>query len=107
MLLWHGQVPFCYSLMFKKFLSLPNHSIRVCVKGKRINRGVGYGLEIPAEYIFYGNEKAIQWAKRTLDSVNGTVKKSFKMFKLKSFWKKKSVISYLCFVFSDLPAIGR
>ena len=34
----------------------PNHSIRVCVKGKRINRGVGYGLEIPAEYIFYGNE---------------------------------------------------
>ena len=50
--------------MFKKFLSLPNHSIRVCVKGKRINRGVGYGLEIPAEYIFYGNEKAIHWAKR-------------------------------------------
>ena len=75
MLIWHGQVPFCYSLMFKKFLSLPNHSIRVCVKGKRINRGVGYGLEIPAEYIFYGNEKAIQWAKRALDGVDGNVKK--------------------------------
>ena len=43
--------------MFKKFLSLPNHSIRVCVKRKRINRGVGYGPEIPLEYIFYGNEK--------------------------------------------------
>ena len=59
MLLWHGKVPFSYSLMFKKFLSLPNLSIGVCVKGKRINRAVGYGLEIPAEYIFYGNEKTI------------------------------------------------
>ena len=45
------------------------------LKKKRINRGVGYGLETPAEYIFYGNEKAIQWAKRTLDGVNGNVKK--------------------------------
>ena len=52
-----------------KFVSLPNRSIRVCLKGKRINHGVGYGLEIPAEHMFYGNEKAIQWAKRTLDRV--------------------------------------
>ena len=61
--------------MFKKFISLPNHSIRVCVKGKRINFGVGYGLEIPAECVFYGNEKAIQWAKRILDGVGGNMKK--------------------------------
>ena len=64
--------------MFKKLLSLPDHCIRACVKEKRINRGVGYGLEIPAKYIFcvfYGNEKAIQWAKRTLDAVDGNVKK--------------------------------
>ena len=63
--------------MFKKFLSLPNRNIRVCVKGKRINRGVGYGVEIPTEYILDGNEKAIQWAKRTLDGVDGNVKKKF------------------------------
>ena len=71
-----------------KFLSLPNHSIRVkCVKGKKIiNGGVGYGLQIPVEYKFYGNEKAIQWAKGTLDGVDGNVKKkSLKMFKIKSF----------------------
>ena len=55
----------------------PNDSIRVRVKGKIIIRGVGYGLEIPAEYTFYGNEKAIQWAKRTLDDVYGNVKKKF------------------------------
>ena len=68
---------FCYSLMFKKFLSPPNHKVKVCVKEKRINRGVGYGLEIPNEYIFYDNEKDIQWAKRTLDGVDGNVKKKF------------------------------
>ena len=77
MLLWHGQVLFCYSLMCKKFLFLPNHSIRICVKGKRINRGVGYGLKTPSEYIFDCNEKVIQWAKRTLDGVDGNVKKKF------------------------------
>ena len=41
------------------------------------NRGVGCGLEISVEYIFYGNEKAIQWAKRTLDGVDENVKKKF------------------------------
>ena len=61
--------------MFKKFIFLPNHIIGVCVKGKRINRGVEYGLEIPAECIFYRNEKAIQWVKRALDCVDGNVKK--------------------------------
>ena len=74
-LLWHAEAPFCHSLIFKKFLSLPNHSIRVRVKGERINREVGCGLKIPDEYIFYGNEKAIQWAKRTLAGVDGNVKR--------------------------------
>ena len=77
MLLWYGQVPFCYSFMFKKSFSLPNHSIIVCAKAKIINRGVGYWLEIPAEYILYGNEKAIPWTKRTLDGVNENAKKKF------------------------------
>ena len=58
--------------MLKKFISLPNHSIRVCAKGKIVDRGVGYGLAIPAEHIFYGSKKAIQWAKRKLDGVDGT-----------------------------------
>ena len=43
------------------------HFIRLCVKGIKINRGARYGLELPAEYIFYGNEKTIQRVKRTLD----------------------------------------
>ena len=67
--------------MFKIFLSLPNRSIRVCVKRKRINRGVVYRLDFPVEYIFYSNEKAIQWAKRTLDGVDGNVKKKLRDLK--------------------------
>ena len=43
------------------------------VKGKRVNRGAGYGLEIPAEYKFYGNEKIIQWAKGTSDGADNDV----------------------------------
>ena len=30
-----GHVPFMYSSTFKKFLSLPNHTIRVLVTGKK------------------------------------------------------------------------
>ena len=45
--------------MFKKFISLPNRSISVCVKGKRINRVVGYVLEIPVEYLYFMTMKKL------------------------------------------------
>ena len=61
--------------MFKKFLSLANHTIRVLVTGKRINRGAGYGLEIPVECVFNGNEKTLQWAKKNLDNIDANVNK--------------------------------
>ena len=65
---WH--VPFCYSSLFMKFLSLPYHCIKVCVEGKRVNRRAGYGLEIPAEYTFAGNEKVIEWLKKAIAKVD-------------------------------------
>ena len=83
--------------MFKTFLSPPNYSIRVFVKRKRINR-VGYGLESPVEYIFYGNEKPIQWTKRTLDGVDGNVKKKKVLRYLKQSHFEKT-ISYFLLVF--------
>ena len=46
-----------------KFLKLPNSKISCKVKGKRLNRGAGYGLEIPLIYTFNGHEKAIEWTK--------------------------------------------
>ena len=55
--------------------SLLNHTIRMSVTGKRINRGAGYGLEILVEYVFNGNEKALQWAKKNLDNIDANVNK--------------------------------
>ena len=49
---------------------IPNHGITVCVKGKRVNRGGGNGLEIPVEYIFYGDRKAIHWVKNALGLID-------------------------------------
>ena len=45
------------------------------VTGKRINRDAGYGLEIPVEYVFNNNEKALQWAKKNLVNINANVNK--------------------------------
>ena len=53
-----------------KFLSLPYHCIKVCVEGKTVNLGAGYGLEIPAEYTFVGNEKVIEWLKKAIAKVD-------------------------------------
>ena len=55
--------------------SLLNHTMRMSVTGKRINRGAGYGLEILVEYVFNGNEKALQWAKKNLDNIDANVNK--------------------------------
>ena len=45
------------------------------VTRKRSNRGAGYGLEIPVEYVFNGNENALQWAKKNLDNIDANVNK--------------------------------
>ena len=39
------------------FLKVPNTSIEVEAVGKRVNRGGGYGLEIPVDNRFNGPEK--------------------------------------------------
>ena len=46
--------------MFIKFLSFPNYNKKACVKGKGINCGAGYGLEILVEYTFYEKKKQIK-----------------------------------------------
>ena len=45
------------------------------VTEKKINRGAGYGLEIFIEYVFDGNEKALQWSKKNLDNIDANVNK--------------------------------
>ena len=72
----------------------------MCVKGKRINRGVGYGLEIPTEYILWQVESYsmgkvnIRWYRWENEK-----KRCLK----KSHFEK---ISYLCFLFLACPLLG-
>ena len=49
------------SKFFYRFLSLPNCTISCELTGKRVNRGGGYGLEIPVKYTFLESNKAIEW----------------------------------------------
>ena len=52
------------------FLTLPNTTIEAEVVGQRLNRGGGYGLEIPVIYRFYGKEKTIMWLTKKLKAIN-------------------------------------
>ena len=61
-----GHMPRNLSKFVYQFLKLPNSKLSCKVKGKRLNRGAGYGLEIPVIYTFSGHEKAIEWIKRTV-----------------------------------------
>ena len=51
------------------YLSLPRCTLSVEVTGKRINRGAGYGLEIPAKFHIDGPENAIRWIKTKIDKI--------------------------------------
>ena len=49
--------------MVYKFWNLPNSKLPCKMKGKKLNRGAGYDLEIPVVYTFNGHEKVIEWIK--------------------------------------------
>ena len=72
-----GHVPKNLSKFFYQFLSLPNCIISCEVTGKRVNRGGGYGLEIPVKYTFLGPNKAIEWIeKRVTEIISEVVMKT-------------------------------
>ena len=58
-----GHMPRNISKFVYKFLSFPNSKFSCKAKGKRLNRGTGYGFEIPVIYTFNGHEKAIERIK--------------------------------------------
>ena len=74
-----GHVPIHLSKIFHRFLKLSFCSISTAVIGKRVNRGAGNGLEIPVEYKFFGDARAVSWAenqiKKTEKNVNILLKK--------------------------------
>ena len=56
---------------FSQFLSFLPASLLHQDMQKELNEELDMDFEIPAECIFYGNEKAIQWTKGTLDGADG------------------------------------
>ena len=65
-----GHVLLYWSKLAFKFLQFQNHSIRVVVTGKRVNRGTGLGLEIPVDYFFYGDSRVIAWFKNSIEKLD-------------------------------------
>ena len=58
-----GHLPKLMVRWVSKFLKrLTNHG-KVVVAGKKVNRGGGYGLEIPCEYEFKGDNFSCNWLK--------------------------------------------
>ena len=64
-----GHVPQNISKICLLFLRVPNTSITAQVSGKRLNRGGGYGLEIPVIYRFHGQEKLINWIVKKIEAI--------------------------------------
>lgn len=61
-----GDAPRLKALWLTKFLKRATNSARVVVTEKRINRGGGYGLEVPGEFLFQGDEFSINWLQSKL-----------------------------------------
>ena len=61
-----------------KFLQFTNHPVPLEVTGKRVNRGVGLGLEIPVNYFFYGDVRIITWVKNSLEKFYNELHIKFK-----------------------------
>ena len=47
-----GHIPLRMLLFVSKFLKRGTNKGKTVVRGKRANSGVGYGLEIPCQYVF-------------------------------------------------------
>ena len=77
-----GHMPRHTSKFVHKFLKLPNSRLSCKVKGKRLNRGAGYGLEKPVIYTFNGREKATEWRKSKIHE-DMKLEQSMKNFCLK------------------------
>ena len=60
-----------------KFSKLLSSKLSGKVKGKKLNKGAGYGLEIPVIYTFKRYEKAIEWIKSKIQE-DIKLKKSMK-----------------------------
>ncbi len=62
-----GHVPFNLAPIMSAFLRRPINKGMAEVTGNRVNRGAGYGLEIPCKYHFFGSSLYIERLKMIVD----------------------------------------
>ena len=79
--------------MASKLIQFTNHHIRVRVAGKRVDRDVGLGLEIPVKY-FCGDAGIITWVNNTWEKLDNELR-----VKVKKCVEQKHEI--VCFHFSE------
>ena len=61
-----GHVPKLMANWLTKFLNQATNAGKAVIKGKRVNRGGGYRLEIPCEFHFTEDEFSINWLREKL-----------------------------------------
>ena len=54
------------AIWLTKFLKRGTNKVKAVVKGKRVNRGDAFGLEVPCGYFFMGDKFSISWLKTKL-----------------------------------------
>ena len=64
-----GYVPKFMSMFASMFLPLTECTLSIEVTGNLVNRGAGYGLEISANFHFYGPENAIVWIRSKITNI--------------------------------------
>ena len=64
-----GHVPYNLAPSFSLFLKRDVNKAFAKVIGEKVNRGAGYGLEIPCEYHLYGPKPYIDKMKKLVDSL--------------------------------------
>ena len=86
-----GHIPVYWSELADKFLNILNHHIRVVVTGKRVNRGIGLGLEMALDYFFDGDSRVIECFKKTIELFNKCTD-----VKVENFFK---ITHFFCYCF--------
>ena len=84
-----------------KLLKRASNSGTVVVTGKRINKGAGYGLELPCEFKFQGDKYSCDWLKEKLK------KENFDVLQRKQKLKKERYLHMHCTVQTQTPPLSR
>ena len=61
-----GHIPYNLAPIVLPFLARNFNKAVAEVTGPRVNRGVGYGMEVPCIYRFYGRQRYVDRAKEAI-----------------------------------------